>query len=84
MKVKVTVVREIETEIDDKFEVLNCDIIEYEKRFKSGEINEQIIEDCIAEVENKTGIKSYDDNLDEHTEESFTLVETKDNSILEL
>lgn len=83
MKTTVTIVRHVEVDIDDKFEILNCDIVEYNKRLNDGRITDKIVDDCIAEVEAKTGILSYDDNFEYHTDERFVLVETKDNSILE-
>lgn len=68
-KVKVTIAKEVEIEIDDKFEVLDCELKEWVKRHKDGIITNELIEECLAEVESKTGIPFYDENkvLTEYT-----------------
>ena len=80
-KVKVHIAKEVEIEIDDKFEVLDCDIEEWVKRHQDGIITNELIEECLAEVESKIGIPFYDENKDltEYTcciEGKYALVES--------
>lgn len=63
-KVKVHIAKEVEVEIDDKFEVLDCEAIEWVKRHQDGIITDELIEECVAEVEAKTGIPFYDESKD--------------------
>lgn len=63
-KVKVHIAKEVEIEIDDKFEVLDCELEEWVKRLQDGIITDELTEECIAEVESKTGIPFYDESKD--------------------
>lgn len=63
-KVKVHIAKEVEIEIDDKFEVLDCDVDEWVKRHQDGIITDELVKECIAEVETKVGISFYDESKD--------------------
>lgn len=63
-KVKVHIAKEVEIEIDDKFEVLDCDIADWVIRHQDGIITDKLVEECIAEVEAKVGIPFYDESKD--------------------
>jgi len=63
-KVKVTIAKEVEIEIDDKFEVLDCELSEWVKRHQDGIITDELVEECTAEVEAKTGVPFYDESKD--------------------
>jgi hypothetical protein len=74
-KVKVYITKEVEVEINDKFEVLDCDVVEWVKRLHNGIITDELTEECIAEVEVKTGIPFYNEN--KSLTEYFCCVEGK-------
>ena len=61
-KVKVHIAKEIEIEINDKFEVLDCEIDEWVKRRQDGIITDELVKECVAEVEKKVGIPFYDES----------------------
>ena len=63
-KVKVHIAKEVEIEIDDKFEVLDCDINEWVERHQDGIITNELVEECLAEVEANVGIPFYDESKD--------------------
>lgn len=59
-KVKVHIAKEVEIEIDDKFDVLDCDTEEWHKRYQEGKITNALMDECIAEVEDKVGVLFFD------------------------
>ena len=74
-KVKVHIVKEVEIEIDDKFEVLDCDTKEWIKRYHEGKITNALMDECIAVAENKLGVPFYDPDTEEELTEYISWIE---------
>ena len=74
-KVKVHVVKEVEIEIDDKSEVLDCDTNEWIKRYREGKITQALMEECIKVAENRLGVPFYDPDAEEEPTEYISWIE---------
>lgn len=74
-KVKVHIVKEVEIEIDDKFEVLDCDASEWIKRYREGKFTKDLMDECIAVAENMVGVPFYDPDAEEEPTEYISWIE---------